>query len=586
MRKWNYRGLLLSVLLLLFLPALSGGAGAAGKAVDIYLNGDLINIPPSFGAPFYDENHRLQIPMRYLIETCGYDVEWNNAQHTATIPTQKGNVVITLGSSTLTTPGGAVTMDTSATAKDSRTYIPMRYALEALGFQVAWTGGDAADTVQITGDIGAVSSRVPMTAAEVASLASPATFYIEVSDLNGTAFAGGSGFFIDPSGVGVTNYHVIEGAYHASITGVDGSTYTMGMVLYYDKDRDLAVFDAIPDDPNGKTTNVPYLNLAAPSSIHNGDVVYAIGSPLGLQNSITDGLVSNKDRTLPGDPLSYIQTSAPISSGNSGGPLLNQYGEVVGINAASLVDGQNLNLAVPAADLAKVDYSDSSQWLFLFQVADREAALPAPTNLRVVAQKDDTAYIQWDPVEGAEYYHLYYQEEGEDSYWYDGEDGGDEPMKFYYEQDWSATYSGLEKGVTYHLIVTAVANGVESADSQVLSFTFSKGAAAAGTSTSSSSWPSYPGAWWVPDFGALYGYTPVYSNVDANIGAYYYDVSSFSDISDYLDFLESVGLEYAPVSDRDDGSTDMVYYNDAIGKGVIVDVDKTTGNFVVFFTFN
>lgn len=349
-------------------------AAAAGKEVDIYINGSLLNIPPSFGEPFYDGNGRLQIPMRYIIQSCGYDVTWNNTQQAAIVQTKSGDVVITLGSNTIKTPTGPVQMDTSAVAKNGRTYIPLRYALEALGFQVDWTGGATADTISINGEIGAVSSRVPMTAAEVSALASPAVFYVEVSGLDGVAYASGSGFFIDPSCVGVTNYHVIEGAYSAKIMAIDGTQYEMGKILYYDKDRDIAVFDALPTNNQEIYGHAPYLNLATPSSIHNGDVVYAIGSPLGLQNSITDGLVSNKDRVFSGDSKSYIQTSAPISSGNSGGPLLNEYGEVIGINTASRTDGQNLNFAVPVEDLAKVDYNNPEKWLFLFEVSDKEAS--------------------------------------------------------------------------------------------------------------------------------------------------------------------------------------------------------------------
>lgn len=391
------KGLIAAALLLLCVPL--AGAVSSSKPIDIYLNGDLLNIPPSFGSPFYDENHRLQIPMRYIIQSCGYDVIWNNTAQTATVPTQSGNVVITLGSNQISTPSGPVMMDTVATADGGRTYIPLRFALEALGFNVQWSSGTTADQVQITGTIGATSSRVPLTAAEVSAMASPAVFYIETADLYGSPIASGSGFFIDPACVGVTNYHVIEGAYTATITTVDGATYEMGMILYYDKERDIAVFDALPTTP-GAELRSPYLNLASPSSIQNGDVVYAIGSPLGLQNSITDGLVSNKNRILPGDTKSYIQTSAPISHGNSGGPLLNEYGEVVGINSASIDEGQNLNFAIPVSDLANVDYDHPENWLFLFQVSDREMQLTPPKNLRVVDQVGGDRLYPMGPCPG------------------------------------------------------------------------------------------------------------------------------------------------------------------------------------------
>ncbi len=473
----NAQQRLLSIFLAVFFalcltPLVPLPANAAAQGIDIYLNGEELNIPPSFGSPFYDQNGRLQIPMRYIIQSCGYDVLWNHADRSVTVPVKSGNVVIKTDSTIMITPAGEVIMDTSAMIKDSRTYIPLRFALEALGFEVNWAAGPFADRVDITGQIGAASKRVPMTAADVSDLASPATFFIEVSGLDELAFSGGSGFFIDPSGVGVTNYHVIEGATRATITTIDGASYDMGMILYYDTERDLAVFNVIPTQPSSKKIDVPYLNLAVSSSIRNGDVVYAIGSPLGLQNSITDGIVSNKDRTLPGSAQSFIQTSAPISPGNSGGPLLNQYGEVIGVTTASLTDGQNLNLAIPVGELAAVNYQDQSSWMFLSQVYEAESKILPPTNIRVVKTNSDTAFIQWDPVEDADYYHLYYKQSWEDTYWYDGDDDSDGPLRFYWYPEYSVEYSGLVAGNTYHIIMTSVKDGVESADSKVFIFTF------------------------------------------------------------------------------------------------------------------
>lgn len=552
-------------------------AHAAEKKIDVYLNGDLLNIPPSFGEPFYDTNNRLQIPMRYIIQSCGYDVIWNNAQQTATVSTQNGDVVVTLGSEKMSTPKGSVTMDTAAMAKDQRTYLPLRYVLEALGFQVTWTAGVTADQVKITGTIGAASSRVPMTAAEISAQASPAVVYIEVSDLNGNVFASGSGFFIDPTGVGVTNYHVIEGAYSAQITASDGTEYDMGMVLYYDKERDIAVFDAIPKDTSITWGSIPYLDLAVPSSIHNGDVVYAIGSPYGLQNSITDGLVSNKDRVLDGER--YIQTSAPISSGNSGGPLLNEYGEVIGINTATLAVGQNINLAVPVSDLAKVDYQNQDEWMFLFQVADREA-VPAPKNLRVVNQTEDTAYIQWDPVSGAEYYHFYYQQNGEKSYWYDEDTVTGGPKRFYYTSGHTVEYFGLKPGTSYNVIVTAVKDGIESPDSEVLHFTFS------GTGTGEEMIVRYyVDAPWLPDFGAVSGKAPVYYTKNDDGFICFYDVAVSPYVENYIEILSQQGYLFddamSELLGEGEFNVPMYFYIPGTEFSVVCDVDAETGYIMI-----
>ncbi len=168
---------------------------------------------------------------------------------------------------------------------------------------------------------------------------SPAVFYIEVYNSSGTATASGSGFFIDSNGTAVTNYHVIKGAYSAKITVSDTKkVYNVLGVYDYSVDNDWAILKV-----DGSGFN--YLDQGSSASVVGGANVYAIGSPLGLQNTITAGLISNTARAESG--VTYIQTSAAISSGSSGGALINKFGKVIGITCASYVDGQNLNLALP-----------------------------------------------------------------------------------------------------------------------------------------------------------------------------------------------------------------------------------------------
>lgn len=177
-----------------------------------------------------------------------------------------------------------------------------------------------------------------LTAEEVYEKCSPAVFYIEVYDKNGEAFASGSGFFIDEDGTAVTNYHVIEGAYSAMIKRSDtGAVYDVLGVYDYNAARDWAIIKV-----EGK--DFPYLELEN-SQVTGGETVFAIGSPIGLENTISQGLISNTNRNINGVP--YIQTSAAISSGSSGGALINKLGKVIGITTATFTDGQNLNLALP-----------------------------------------------------------------------------------------------------------------------------------------------------------------------------------------------------------------------------------------------
>ena len=228
-----------------------------------------------------------------------------------------------------------------------------------------------------------------LTARQISDLTSDAVFYIEVFEtqddyLDEYEYATGSGFLIGSDGTAVTNYHVIEDTLAAAATMKNGKVYPIEKVLYYDMERDIAVIRLSHRAKDGSTAaSFPALKMRDSSAVHNGDKVFAIGSPLGLQNSITDGIVSNAQRLINDEPYPYIQMTAAISPGSSGGVLLNEYGEAIGITTAYLVDGQSLNLAVPldwimtqdlkikGADFAEVYRTEFRNWL---QLADFDFA--------------------------------------------------------------------------------------------------------------------------------------------------------------------------------------------------------------------
>ncbi len=199
-----------------------------------------------------------------------------------------------------------------------------------------------------------ITSGTVLDAEQVSAQCSDAVFYVEVYDETGAAFASGSGFFISANGLAVTNYHVIDGASAAKITMTDGSVYDVRGAYDYDVDRDLALLQV-------NCTGVPYLSAGDTSTIVGGAAVYAIGSPLGLSNTITQGIISNVNRVLYDH--SYIQTSAAISHGSSGGPLINKYGQVIGIITATLEEGQNFNLATPYTYISTLQTANGIQTL-------------------------------------------------------------------------------------------------------------------------------------------------------------------------------------------------------------------------------
>lgn len=168
---------------------------------------------------------------------------------------------------------------------------------------------------------------------ELFELASSGVVLVQVFDNEGHQRGLGSGFVASNDGSVITNYHVIRGAYRATAKFGDGTFAPVLGVVAYDPDHDVAVIKVQAISP-------PALRLGNSDGIRVGEHVVAIGSPLGLQNTVSEGIVSG----LRGG---VIQMSTPISPGSSGGPVLDTVGEVVGISVTSITTGQNLNFAVP-----------------------------------------------------------------------------------------------------------------------------------------------------------------------------------------------------------------------------------------------
>jgi len=154
-----------------------------------------------------------------------------------------------------------------------------------------------------------------------------------------TDIAQGTGFIIDSQGYVVTNYHVVEGAKAATIITSDNQNHAVGLVGY-DLDLDIALLKV---DGTYKA-----LSLANSDDVTVGEKVIAIGNPLGLQFSVSQGIVSAVHRTGPNGITAYIQTDAALNPGNSGGPLINTDGKVIGINNFKASDSESLGFALEA----------------------------------------------------------------------------------------------------------------------------------------------------------------------------------------------------------------------------------------------
>lgn len=158
----------------------------------------------------------------------------------------------------------------------------------------------------------------------------------------------GSGAIISKEGHVVTNFHVIEGVAEVQVTTSDNKKYP-ATILGASPDRDIALLKI-----ESHRTDFPALKFGNSDEARVGEIVFAVGNPFGLSGTVTQGIISARDRHLSDSQMDYLQTDTVINPGNSGGPLVNIRGEIVGINVAIYRGDQNVQawqgvgLAVPA----------------------------------------------------------------------------------------------------------------------------------------------------------------------------------------------------------------------------------------------
>ena len=158
----------------------------------------------------------------------------------------------------------------------------------------------------------------------------------------------GSGFIINSDGYLITNFHVIEGetqisveVYHQKSGALDRRSYKQVRIIAINKFADLALLKI----ENNGTEKFAWVSLGDSDALAVGERVFAIGSPLGLERTVTEGILSTKTRPMLGEL--YLQTTAQINPGNSGGPLFNLRGDVVGVTNMKITLGEGLGFAIP-----------------------------------------------------------------------------------------------------------------------------------------------------------------------------------------------------------------------------------------------
>ena len=215
----------------------------------------------------------------------------------------------------------------------------------------------------------------------------PAVYLLVLQDEDGKTIGAGTGFLVSSDGLLVTNQHVVAEAHTIIAKAENGGLFPITRIVVTDMRNDLAILEI-------KAKGLPFLSLAPDGSADAGTRIAVIGSPLGLEGTLTEGIVSAR-RRLPKENRDVLQISAPISQGSSGSPVLDSQGRVIGIASFLIQDGQSLNFASPSeklrALLIKTGNSTSSP--AMKSVATTQSKSPSTDTSYVVKSGDTLSRI-------------------------------------------------------------------------------------------------------------------------------------------------------------------------------------------------
>lgn len=290
----------------------------------------------------------------------------------------------------------------------------------------------------------------PLTVTEIAKNANSVVL-VEARDINNNVVATGSGFIISSNGKVITNYHVIDGAYYVDVIFQNGTKYEVDGVLGNSISKDIVIMQ-LKD-----ASNLQSVLLGDSDTLQLGNSIVAIGSPLGIQNTISTGIVSGLNRVNNREGKD-IQISAPINDGSSGGALFNMNGQVVGITYSGINTTGDLNFAIPINDVKP--FMSIEALTKLSQLAEINKP-KIPTEVSAKAVSSSEIQIQWNKVEGVDYYYVYASADNGVTYIpFRNDDGSKMQLEWY--SDYSAIFYAFKENYTYYFKVTSVRNGIES----------------------------------------------------------------------------------------------------------------------------
>jgi len=218
-----------------------------------------------------------------------------------------------------------------------------------------------------------------LTFTELVENAEKTVISITTYDINGNPLLTGTGFFIESRGTVLSNLHIFENAYSATISTYNNDIFDLDTILLSSKEYDIIKF--MIHNPKGIKFNYLAFKTQIPQK---GEDIFTIGSPLGLESTVSKGIISNI-REID-DTGSLYQITAPISAGSSGSPVINMKGEVVGIVTFLLTSGQNLNFAIDVDIINRITQNDA-----IFSTINAKKALPP--NQEIAWQTIDSMWL-------------------------------------------------------------------------------------------------------------------------------------------------------------------------------------------------
>lgn len=216
----------------------------------------------------------------------------------------------------------------------------------------------------------------------------------------GNLIGQGSGFLMRADGIAITNWHVAKSAYSMSGTGGDGRVYKVSRFINVDSDADLVLLQLTNEDDTPVTGVVP-VRVADSRTVAAGQKVFTISAPQGLDQTVSDGLLS-AIRSFEGQQ--YLQISAPVSHGSSGGPVFNSQGEVVGIIKGLLPSGQNLNFAIPIDAAVRLLNAPARGAMAAARSANSNADAPESSDPSAIFNRGYAAFNKQEYAVAARYF--------------------------------------------------------------------------------------------------------------------------------------------------------------------------------------